>query len=311
MSQIRYSRLPFHKRLAANIRRHPALYIMLIILMVYFAIFCYWPMYGNIIAFQNYKPIKGILGSKFVGLKNFQKFFGSYYFGRLMRNTLLISFYNLLFGFPLPIAFAVLLNEVHNQAFKRTVQTITYLPHFITTVVVCSMITQFTNSEGFITQFVNAMSGHEGSLIGDPMAFRTIYTVSGVWQSFGWNSIIYIAAISGINPDLYEAATIDGANRAQCMWHVTLPGIRETVVIMLIMACGRLMNVGWEKAFLLQSEATYETSDIISTYVYRKGFTENDYSYSTAVNIFNSVINLILLTATNKISNKLSGSGLW
>ncbi len=311
MSQIRYSRLPFHKRLAANIRRHPALYIMLIILMVYFAIFCYWPMYGNIIAFQNYKPIKGILGSKFVGLKNFQKFFGSYYFGRLMRNTLLISFYNLLFGFPLPIAFAVLLNEVHNQAFKRTVQTITYLPHFITTVVVCSMITQFTNSEGFITQFVNAMSGHEGSLIGDPMAFRTIYTVSGVWQSFGWNSIIYIAAISGINPDLYEAATIDGANRAQCMWHVTLPGIRETIVIMLIMACGRLMNVGWEKAFLLQSEATYETSDIISTYVYRKGFTENDYSYSTAVNIFNSVINLILLTATNKISNKLSGSGLW
>ena len=311
MSQIRYSRLPFHKRLAANIRRHPALYIMLIILMVYFAIFCYWPMYGNIIAFQNYKPIKGILGSKFVGLKNFQKFFGSYYFGRLMRNTLLISFYNLLFGFPLPIAFAVLLNEVHNQAFKRTVQTITYLPHFITTVVVCSMITQFTNSEGFITQFVDAMSGHEGSLIGDPMAFRTIYTVSGVWQSFGWNSIIYIAAISGINPDLYEAATIDGANRAQCMWHVTLPGIRETIVIMLIMACGRLMNVGWEKAFLLQSEATYETSDIISTYVYRKGFTENDYSYSTAVNIFNSVINLILLTATNKISNKLSGSGLW
>ena len=311
MSQIRYSRLPFHKRLAANIRRHPALYIMLIILMVYFAIFCYWPMYGNIIAFQNYKPIKGILGSKFVGLKNFQKFFGSYYFGRLMRNTLLISFYNLLFGFPLPIAFAVLLNEVHNQAFKRTVQTITYLPHFITTVVVCSMITQFTNSEGFITQFVNAMSGHEGSLIGDPMAFRTIYTVSGVWQSFGWNSIIYSAAISGINPDLYEAATIDGANRAQCMWHVTLPGIRETIVIMLIMACGRLMNVGWEKAFLLQSEATYETSDIISTYVYRKGFTENDYSYSMAVNIFNSVINLILLTATNKISNKLSGSGLW
>ena len=311
MSEIRYSRLPFHKRLATNIRRHPALYIMLILLMVYFAIFCYWPMYGNIIAFQNYKPIKGILGSKFVGLKNFQKFFGSYYFGRLMRNTLLLSFYNLLFGFPLPIVFAVLLNEVRNQAFKRTVQTITYLPHFITTVVVCSMITQFTNSEGFITEFVNSISGHTGSLIGDANAFRSIYTISGVWQSFGWNSIIYIAAISGINPDLYEAATIDGANRAQCMWHVTLPGIRETIVIMLIMACGRLMNVGWEKAFLLQSEATYETSDIISTYVYRKGFTENDYSYSTAVNIFNSVVNLILLTATNKISNKLSGSGLW
>ncbi len=311
MSQITYSRLPFHKRLATNLRKHPALYIMLIILMVYFGIFCYWPMYGNIIAFQNYKPIRGILGSKFVGLKNFQKFFGSYYFGRLMRNTLLLSVYNLIFGFPLPIIFAVLLNEVHNQAFKRTVQTITYLPHFITTVVVCSMITQFTNSEGFITQIVNAISSHEGSLIGDPKAFRSIYTVSGIWQSFGWNSIIYIAAISTINPDLYEAATIDGANRARCMWHVTLPGIRETIVIMLILACGRIMNVGWEKAFLLQSEATYETSDIISTYVYRKGFTENDYSFSTAVNIFHSVVNLVLLTATNKISNRLSGSGLW
>lgn len=302
---------PFSKRLIANIRRHPMVYVMLLIIVAYFGIFCYWPMYGNIIAFQTYKPIKGILGSKFVGLKNFKQFFGSYYFIRLMRNTLLLSFYNLLFGFPIPIIFAVLLNEVRNQLFKRTVQTITYLPHFITTVVVCSMITQFTNSEGFITTFVNSAFHHQGSLIGDPSAFRAIYTVSGIWQTFGWNSIIYIAAISGINPDLYEAATIDGANRARCMWHVTLPGIRETIVIMLIMACGRLMNVGWEKTFLLQSEATYETSDIISTYVYRKGFTENDYSYSTAVNIFNSVINLVLLALANRVSNKLSGSGLW
>ena len=222
----------------------------------------------------------------------------------------MISGLNLLFGFPVPIIFAVLLNEMRNQKAKRVVQTITYLPHFITTVVICSMIIQFTNSTGFITGMVN-LFGHEGSLIGDPACFRAIYVVSDIWQSFGWNSIIYIAAISTINPDLYEAAAIDGANRAQRMWHVTLPGIRETIVIMLIMACGRLMNVGWEKAFLLQSEATYETSDIISTFVYRKGFVENDYSYSAAVNIFNSVINLILLTVANKISNKLSGSGLW
>ncbi len=228
-----------------------------------------------------------------------------------MRNTVLLSFYNLLFGFPIPIIFAILLNEVRNQPFKRTVQTITYLPHFITTVVVCSMITQFTNSEGFITDIVNSLTGRSGSLIGDSSAFRSIYTISGIWQTFGWNSIIYIAAITGINQDLYEVAKIDGANRAQCMWYVTLPGILETIVIMLIMACGRLMNVGWEKAFLLQSEATYEASDIISTFVYRKGFTENDYSYSTAVNIFNSAINLLLLTLTNKISNNLSGSGLW
>lgn len=301
----------FFSRLATNIRRHPLVYVMLIVVMIYFVLFCYWPMYGNIIAFQKYKPVKGILGSKFVGLDNFKKFFGNFYFYRLLRNTLVISGLNLVFGFPFPIIFAILLNEVRNQSCKKVVQTITYLPHFITTVVICSMITQFTNSTGFITSIVNSISSHEGSLIGDSGAFRAIYVVSDIWQSFGWNSIIYIAAISGINPDLYEAAAIDGANRAQRMWHVTLPGIRETIVIMLIMACGRLMNVGWEKAFLLQSEATYETSDIISTFVYRKGFVENDYSYSAAVNIFNSLINLILLTVANKVSNKLSGSGLW
>lgn len=311
MSQVHTKKQSFFVRLKTNASRHPLVYIMLAIVMVYFILFCYWPMYGNIIAFQNYKPVRGILRSSFVGLKNFQKFFSNFYFYRLLRNTLMISGLNLLFGFPFPIVFAILLNEVRNQKCKKIVQTITYLPHFITTVVICSMITQFTNSTGFITAMVNSMGVHEGSLIGDPSSFRSIYVVSDIWQSFGWNSIIYIAAISGINTDLYEAAAIDGANRAQRMWHVTVPGIRETIVIMLIMACGRLMNVGWEKAFLLQSEATYETSDIISTFVYRKGFVENDYSYSAAVNIFNSVINLILLTVANKVCNKLSGSGLW
>lgn len=311
MNQVHTKKASYFSRLKTNANRHPLVYVMLAIVMVYFVLFCYWPMYGNIIAFQNYKPVRGILRSSFVGLKNFQKFFSNFYFYRLLRNTLVISGLNLLFGFPFPIVFAILLNEVRNQKCKKIVQTITYLPHFITTVVICSMITQFTNSTGFITTIVNSMGVHEGSLIGDPSSFRSIYVISDIWQSFGWNSIIYIAAISGINPDLYEAAAIDGANRAQRMWHVTVPGMRETIVIMLIMACGRLMNVGWEKAFLLQSEATYETSDIISTFVYRKGFVENDYSYSAAVNIFNSVINLILLTAANKICNKLSGSGLW
>ena len=311
MNQFHTKKASNYSRLKTNANRHPLVYVMLAIVMVYFVLFCYWPMYGNIIAFQNYKPVRGILRSSFVGLKNFQKFFSNFYFYRLLRNTLIISGLNLLFGFPFPIVFAILLNEVRNQKCKKIVQTITYLPHFITTVVICSMITQFTNSTGFITTIVNSMGVHEGSLIGDPSSFRSIYVISDIWQSFGWNSIIYIAAISGINPDLYEAAAIDGANRAQRMWHVTVPGMRETIVIMLIMACGRLMNVGWEKAFLLQSEATYETSDIISTFVYRKGFVENDYSYSAAVNIFNSVINLILLTAANKICNKLSGSGLW
>ena len=299
------------KRLGRNICQHPAVYIMTLLVMVYFVLFCYLPMYGNIIAFQKYKPVKGIWGSQFVGLKNFEKFFSSYYFSRLLRNTLMISGLNLLFGFPFPILFAVLLNEVRSMKFKKVVQTITYLPHFITTVIICSIITQFTKTEGFITNIINTITPHEGSLLGDPNCFRAIYVVSDIWQSFGWNSIIYIAAISGINPELYEAATVDGANRGQMMFHVTIPGISETIVIMLVMAFGKIMNIGWEKAFLLQSPATYDTSDIISTYVYRKGFEENDYSYSTAVNIFNSLVNLILLTIANKVSNKLSDSSLW
>ena len=302
---------PLLKRFAQDIAHHPALYVIFLVIMTYFVLFCYWPMYGNIIAFQKYKPLKGIMGSKFVGFENFEKFFTSFYFPRLVRNTLLISVYNLIFGFPFPIFFAILLNEVQYLHYKKVIQTITYLPHFISTMVICAMIVQFTNSKGFLTLFVNSVFNHEGALITDPRAFRTIYVVSGIWQTFGWNSILYIAAMTGISPDLYEAATIDGANKLNQMIHVTLPGIRPTIVIMLIMAIGRLMNVGWEKAFLLQNEATYETSDIISTYVYRKGFVDSDYSYSTTVNIFNSVINLALLTIANYVSRRLTESSLW
>ncbi len=301
----------FFRRLKTDITRHKAVYVMLLIIMTYFILFCYWPMYGNIIAFQKYKPIKGILGSKFVGLENFRKFFSGYYCARLIRNTALISLYSLVFGFPIPIIFAILLNEVHNIRYKKLIQTITYLPHFISTMVICAIIIQFTNSYGFITAAVNALSGHSGALISDPACFRSIYVISGIWSSFGWNSILYIAAMSGINPDQYEAAIIDGANKFEQVLHVTLPGIRETIVIMLIMACGRIMSVGWEKAFLLQNELTYETSDIISTYVYRKGFIDSDYSFSSAVNMFNSLINLALLTIANTISRKVSESSLW
>ena len=301
----------FLRRLRIDISRHQAVYVMLLIVMVYFALFCYWPMYGNIIAFQKYKPLKGILGSKFVGFENFRKFFSSYYCARLVRNTALISLYSLVFGFPIPIIFAILLNEVRFLRYKKLIQTITYLPHFISTMVICSIIIQFTNSYGFITAIVNSLTGHSGALISDPSCFRSIYVISGIWSSFGWNSILYIAAMSGISQDQYEAAIIDGANKGQQILHVTLPGIRETIVIMLIMACGRIMSVGWEKAFLLQSEVTYETSDIISTYVYRKGFVDSDYSFSSAVNMFNSLINLTLLTIANTVSRKFSESSLW
>jgi len=291
--------------------KYKLLYLMLLPVLAYFIIFCYLPMYGIVIAFQDYKPRLGIAGSKWVGLDNFLEFFTSAFFGRIVRNTVLLNLYNLIFGFPVPIIFAILLNEIKMTKFKRVVQSITYLPHFITTVIIASIIIQFTNSEGFITRLVNNLTNHTGALISDASMFRTIYVVSDIWQSFGWNSIIYLAAITNIDPNLYEAAYIDGANKIRQMWHITLPGILPTVIIMLILACGRIMSIGWEKAFLLQSPLTYETSDIISTYVYRKGFEEMDYSYSAAVGFFNSVINLILLTFANKISRKFGENSLW
>lgn len=298
-------------RLYDNIKKHPLYYIMALILLVYFALFCYWPMTGNIIAFKNYRPRQGILGSKWVGFDNFTNFFSSAFFGRITRNTLLISLYMLVFSFPVPIIFAVLLNEVRSIRYKKTIQTVTYLPHFISMVVICSMITQFTNSNGFITRFVNGLTGHEGSLIGDASAYRSIYIISEIWQTFGWSSILYIAAMSNISLDLYEASYIDGASKLRQIWHVTIPGIRPTIVIMFILACGRVMSVGWEKSYLLQTPLTYETSDIISTFVYRKGFVDGDYSYSSAVNLFNSVINLVLLTVANSVSSKFGESSLW
>lgn len=299
------------QRLKVDFKKNWPLYLMLLPVIVYLIIFSYVPMYGVIIAFKNFKPRLGIMGSPWVGMKYFKEFVNSVFFGRTLRNTLMISGLNLLFGFSAPIIFAILLNEVMNMRFKKIVQTITYLPHFITTVIIASLILVFTNSDGFITQIVNAVTGHSGSLIADPHCFRAIYVVSEIWQSFGWGSIVYLAAITGIDPQLYEAARIDGANKLRQIWHVTLPGMLPIIIIMFIMAVGGLMNVGWEKAFLIQSPVTYETSDIISTFVYRKGFEEMNYSYSTAVGLFNSVINLILLTAANKLSQKVNGTSLW
>ncbi|RJW34609.1 sugar ABC transporter permease [Lachnospiraceae bacterium TF09-5] len=298
-------------RIGKDLRMNKYIYLMLLPVIVYLIILNYIPMYGVIIAFKDFKPRLGIMGSPWVGMKYFKEFISSIFFGRTLRNTVILSGLNLVFGFSAPIIFAVLLNEVRNIHFKKTIQTITYLPHFITTVIIASLILVFTNSDGFITQIVNGITGHTGSLIGDKNYFRGIYVISEVWQGFGWGSIVYLAAISGINPELYEAARIDGANKFRQIWNVTLPGIMPTIVIMFIMAVGGLMSIGWEKAFLLQSPVTYETSDIISTFVYRKGFEEMNYSYSTAVGLFNSVINLILLAGANKISQKMNDTSLW
>ncbi len=301
----------FSVRLRRDFKANKYIYIMLLPVVVYLLIFSYAPMYGIVIAFKNYKPRLGILESPWVGMKYFKEFTSSMYFGRTLRNTLALSGLNLLFGFMAPILFAVLLNEIRNMRFKKLVQTVTYLPHFITTVIIASLILVFTNSDGFITQIVNSLTGHTGSLIGDKNCFRAIYVISDIWQGFGWGSIVYLATIAGISPELYEAARIDGANKFRQIWHVTLPGMRPTIVTMFILAMGGLMSIGWGKAFLLQTPLTYETSDIISTFVYRKGFEDANYSYSTAVGLFNSIINLILVTTANRLSRKFNETSLW
>lgn len=301
----------FLERLRRDFQRNYPIYLMVLPVVIWFALFCYAPMYGVTMAFKDFKPRKGLLASDWVGFKHFIEFFDSYYFWRLIRNTFLISFYGLIFGFPIPIIFAILLNEVRNTTYKKTIQTVTYLPHFITTVVICSLILQFTGDRGFLTTLFNTLTGHTGPLINEAKYFRTIYTVSGIWQGFGWGSIIYLAAITGVNPDLYEAAIIDGANKFKQIIHITIPGIMPTIVIMFIMNCGSLLSVGWEKVFLLQSPLTYETSDVISTYVYRKGFEDMDYSFSAAVGLFSSVINIIMLTIANQISRKVTETSLW
>lgn len=297
--------------LLGDLYKNYPLYIMALPVVIYLILFNYLPMFGISIAFMDYKPRLGFAGSKFVGFENFLDFFNGLFFGRLLKNTVLLSFYGLLFGFPVPIIFAILLNEVTNTKYKKVIQTMTYLPHFITTVVVCSLIILFTNSDGFLTALVGKFTGKQESLIGNSEYFRAIYTVSGIWQSFGWGSIVYLAAITGIDSSLYEAATIDGANKFKRILHITIPSILPTIVIMLILNLGSVMSVGWEKAFLLQTPQTYETSDIISTYVYRKGFEDMDYSFSTAVNLFNSVVNILFVVASNRISKKVSDTSLW
>jgi putative aldouronate transport system permease protein len=289
------------------------LYALLIPVLAYFIIFKYVPMYGIIIAFKRYVPTLGIMGSPWVGWRNFESFFGSVFFMRTLRNTVLINIYGLLFGWWVPILFALLLNELRNVVFKRTVQTISYLPHFISLVVVTGMLIDFLASDGIITIILDKVFGLEPRVwLQEPSAFRTIYIASGVWQGMGWSAIIYIAALSSINPSLYEAARIDGANTLQKIWHVSLPGILPTIIIMFILRMGQMLNVGVEKIILLYNESTYETADVISSFIYRRGFVERpNQSLATAVGLFNQLVNLTFLVAANAISRRLSETSLW
>jgi putative aldouronate transport system permease protein len=301
----------FGKRLSRDLRRNWDAYLLLLPALIFYLVFCYKPMYGIIIAFKDFSPGKGILGSEWVGLRYFQTFFSSYYFGRLIRNTLHISLASLIFGFPVPIIFALLLNEVRNIRFKRIVQTVTYMPHFISLVVICSLIKLFTSDTGIIVSLMSLFGFQPVSLLNQASYFVPIYVVSDIWQGFGWDSIIYLSALTAIDPGLYEAATIDGANRWQQTLHVTLPGISATIIILLLLRMGSIMSVGYEKIILLYNEGIYDTADVISTFVYRKGILQSQWSYSTAVGLFNSVINFAVVFTFNRISRKFSSISLW
>lgn len=302
----------FPKKLARNMRTHPLLYLMVLPAVIYFILYHYYPMYGMIIALFDYVPSKGIFGSDFVGLEHFKSFLGDPYFFRTMRNTLSINVLLLIFGFPFPIIFAILLNELRSNRLRKLTQTITYMPHFISAVVICGLMLDFCKTNGVITSIYTTLTGQEPvNLFSKSAFFQPLYVLMNIWQEFGWDSIIYFAALSGIDQALYEAADIDGASRFKKIIHVTLPGISPTIVILLIMRIGSLMTLGWEKILLLYNPMTYETSDVISTYVYRIGLMNFEYSFATAVGFFNSVINFILLIAANAVSRKINETSLW
>lgn len=288
-------------------------YLILLALpcVIYYLLFCYWPMYGIIIAFKKFEFNKGFFGSAWVGLRHFEVFITGPYFFRLIRNTFLISLYSLFWGFPMPIVFALLLNELKAPRFKRIVQTISYLPHFLSLVILVGLLKQMISENGVINQLMQLLTGQTVNFLMEPGWFRTLFISSGVWQEFGWGAIIYLAALSSIDPQLYEAARIDGAGRWRCMWHITLTGIRPTIIILLILSMGNLLSVGADKILLLYHPGIYETSDVISTYVYRMGILRADYSYGTAVGLMNSVVAFIFVMSANYLGKKVSDIGIW
>jgi putative aldouronate transport system permease protein len=294
-----------------DILKNKYIYLMMLPGVLYYLIFHYIPMYGATIAFKQFTPAAGIWGSDWVGFKHFQDFFRSYYFIRIIKNTLLINLYSLVFGFPAPILLALLLNELRKQWFKRTVQTLTYLPHFVSVMVISGLIIDFSSKNGLINDIIVWFGGSRGNLLMNAELFRSIFVSSGIWQEIGWGSIIYLAALSGIDQELYDAAKIDGAGRWKQALSVTLPGIMPTIIILLILRIGHMMDVGFEKVILLYNPSTYETADVISSFVYRKGIVDANYSYSSAIGLFNSLINFILLIGANKLSRKFSDSSLW
>ncbi len=295
------------------IYRDRHLLVMCIPLILFFLIFAYLPMAGLSLAFVDYKPVLGIGGSPFVGLENFEKVFRNPFFPRLLKNTFLIGMETLVWSFPIPILFALAVNEIRNRKFQKVIQTISYMPYFISIVVIVGLLSNFLSpTVGVINQVYSAITGNDPiSFMTEPKYFRTIYVVSHIWQTFGWNSIIYLAALAGVDIALYESAKVDGANRLQQMIHITLPCIMPTIIIMLILNMGNIMSVGFEKIILMYSPSTYEVADVISTYTYRRGIVQSDYSFGTAIGLFNSAINMMFIVGANWFSKKFSDTSLW
>ena len=295
--------------------QHRYIYFMLLPVMLYFIVFHYFPMVGILIAFKDYSVKytfwENIFHTPWVGLKHFKSFFESFYFQRVFWNTVIINLYGLIFTFPAPVLLALLLNEVRNIRFKKIVQSITYMPHFISMVVIAGLVIDFTSSNGAINTILDFFGQERMQFLIEPEWFRPVYIISAIWQEIGWGSIIYLAALAGIDAELYEAAVIDGAGRWRQAISVTLPCIAPTIIILLILKIGQMMNVGVEKILLLYRSTTYETADVISSYVYRRGMIEMQYSFSTAVGLFNSIINFTLLVSANWLSRKFSETSLW
>jgi putative aldouronate transport system permease protein len=300
------------RRNLSIIRKDWQLYSLLLLPVIYYLIFKYIPMFGNIIAFRKYVPGGSPIGEQFVGLKYFRMFINDATFWGVFKNTLILSIQSLIIGFPFPIIFALLLNELTSKKFKKFVQTASYLPHFLSTVIVAGMIMELLSpSTGVINMIVKTFTGSTINFLAEAKWFRTIYVTSGIWQGIGWGAILYLAALSNINMELYESAKIDGANRWKQTLHITIPGIMPTIITLLILNIGGLMGVGFEKILLLYNPMTYSTADVISTYLYRLGLQSNNFSYATAIGLFEAIIGLILVYSANLASRKLTETSLW
>ncbi|GIN70612.1 sugar ABC transporter permease [Bacillus sp. J14TS2] len=299
-------------RYIKSIKKNWDLYLLALPVILYFLIFKYFPMYGVQIAFKDFIASSGITGSPWIGFEHFKRFFDSYYFWRLIKNTLLIGLYQLVVGFPIPIILALLINEVRQKHSRKFVQTVTYAPHFLSTVVLVGMLVLFLSPDkGIVNHFIVLFGGEPISFMTTPEWFKSIYVFSGVWQEMGWSSIIYLAALSAIDPQLHDAAEVDGASKLRRIWHINLPGIKSTIIILLILHSGKILGVGFEKVFLMQNELNMNSSDVIATHVYRTGIIDAQYSYSAAVGLFESIINFIMLLMVNFISKKVNETSLW